>query len=143
MKTRLILLIPLFFAIAFPVNAQDTEQEMTPKKYENVEWYGRALYKIYPMKLDSAYLVLKNHIIPAFRESGMEVDVYSHMTGEYQIELLFPMPDGPAALEWEVAPVYIELIKYINNQEGGSKALPYWGSAIMEAKADVLMKRLW
>ncbi|MFK7846629.1 MAG: hypothetical protein AB8G77_15115 [Rhodothermales bacterium] len=112
------------------------------KKFENAEWYIQTYYKLDLMKADSAALVLKNHLIPATRKAGYEVNVFQLATGGWQFMLQFRV-DGPDALGWEVPQFTVDTMKYLNEQEGGSKALPYWGGAILEYKTEMVMKRTW
>lgn len=34
-------------------------------------------------------------------------------------------------------------MEHLKKQEGGEKALPYWGGSIEEAKSELVMKRTW
>ena len=113
------------------------------KKFEDVEWYSQSLFKFNPTKYDSALIVLKNHLVPAAKEAGLDMQVYSYMTGEWQVKLLFRLDEGPGELEWEVPPKYVDLVNYLNTQEGGNKAFPFWITAVAEAKSDLVMKRIW
>lgn len=72
----------------------------------------------------------------------MEVHVYQYAVCEWQYMLQFKI-DGPSVLEWELSPMNIELMKHLLEQEGGDKALPYWGGSIRDSRSELIMKRIW
>jgi len=129
----------LFVSISYGQEFED----LTPKKFDDVEWYGRSLFKFEMAKYDSVMLVLKNHFLPAFREVGIDVELFTSIGGEWHAELQFQLKGGPADLEWQVQPWFPDFLEILNSQEGGEKALPYWTGALRDSGFQLLMKRTW
>jgi hypothetical protein len=116
---RSIALVLLTSAALAPVGAQEA---IAPKKLENVSWYWMANVKFKPGKLDDGMKIINEHFAPAGNAVGMTgVRMLSHTGGQWDITLLFPMAEGPRALEWAMSP---DDAKWMNELAKREKGMP-------------------
>ena len=134
MKKSIFFFTLLLFATANSYGQES--EEMTAKKYDNVEWYIQSYFKLEPARYDSASLVLKNHLVPATIEAGINVNVFQYPLGEWQYMLQFQV-DGPEVLTWEVSPFTVELMKHLKEQEGGEKSITLLGGINQRSKSRI------
>lgn len=92
----------LLISVAAPLSAQEA---LAAKKHENVSWFQMVNVKFKPGKLDEAVKIINEHFAPAGMAVGMTgVRALYHNGGEWDLTLLFPLAEGPRALEWAVSP---------------------------------------
>ncbi len=98
-------------------------QEMTAKKYDNLQWYVVTLIKFEDGKMEDAKRIIRDHFIPTDEASGnpgpvMALDL---IFSEWDHIVTFAMQDGLQELDWEVGPREIEWMKALNTQAGGEE----------------------
>lgn len=85
-----------------PLGAQETPGA---KKHENSSWFWMENVKFKPGKMEDAMKVISEHFAPAGDAVGMKgVRVLHHLGGQWDLTIVFPMAEGPRALEWAVSP---------------------------------------
>ena len=142
MKTRYFVIG--FLLLAFTSNvkaqAQNSEDAMSPQKYENVTWYSMASFRVDDQKMDSAMTAVEEYFVPALKHSGLDAEAYFHMTGEWSFTIMIEMQDGPSWLEWKIQPTSQELIKYLVGKEGGMEAMAMLQRVTLNSERQVVMK---
>lgn len=94
--------LSLLISIALPLGAQEMA---APKKHENSSWLMMVNVKFKPGKIEDAMKIINERFAPAGMAIGMtDVRVLHHVGGEWDLTLMFPMPEGPRQLEWAVTP---------------------------------------
>jgi hypothetical protein len=122
---RSIALVALTSAAVAPLTAQEA---LAPKKFENVSWYWMANVKFKPGKLDDGLKIINEHFAPAGNAIGMTgVRMLNHTGGQWDITLLFPMAEGPRALEWAMSPDDAKWMTELAKREKGMpNAMALW-----------------
>lgn len=98
-------------------------QEMTAKKYENLQWYVVTLIKFEDGKIDDAKKIIKEHFIPTDQASGQRGPVMGLdlLFSDWDHIVIFPMDEGIQGLDWEVSPREVEWMKAFNAHTGSEE----------------------
>ena len=101
-------------------------QDEAPKaaKYANVKWYEISHVAYHPTKRDDALTILYDHFFPAAQTAGIPIPrVLEYATGgQWDIAVIYPLPDGPGYLEWELSPEGAKWIRALTERLGGPSA---------------------
>jgi hypothetical protein len=112
----------LVFLTATAVAPLAAQEALAPKKHENVNWYWMANVKFKPGKLDDGLKIINERFAPAGSAVGMTgVRMLHHTGGEWDLTLLFPIAEGPRALEWAMSP---DDVKWMNELAKREKGMP-------------------
>lgn len=98
-------------------------QEMTAKKYDNLQWYVVTLVNFEDGKMEDAKKIINEHFTPTDQATGqrgpeMALDL---MFSEWDHIVIFPMEEGIEALEWKTSPREIEWMKAFHERAGGEE----------------------
>lgn len=112
-----------FTALLFCFNLSAQEEEMTPKKYENPQWYVIQYVNFKEGKSSDAKKIIKDHFLEADREAGntgpvMELDL---VFGEWDFVVIWHMEEGVEALNWEISPEGVKWIQAFRKQAGSKE----------------------
>jgi hypothetical protein len=103
--------IPIVLALVLVVSVRTSAQEMpTAQKWTNVEWYMVQNWQFTVAEADGQMTILFDTAMPVLKESFPGMRCFRHITGEWDVTCLFPMPEGPSWLEWEVPPEFVDYI---------------------------------
>jgi hypothetical protein len=92
------------------------------KKFTDVTWYGVLSLNFKVSKFEEGSKIIHEHFAPAGDAAGMEgIRVIQALGGEWDMLILFPLQDGPAALEWEVSPDDEKFWAALAQREGGAE----------------------
>ncbi len=117
MTKRIVLLIlGLLLLTTAPLVGQEEPQ---PSKFSGVDWYSTLYIKLKPDKVGRVQEIVYGHLLPAGQAAGnAKPQVYEFSTGEWNMVIFFPMPDGPSSLAWERAPSDAKFFAALAKQEG-------------------------
>lgn len=109
-------------------NAHAQEGAPEPTRYENVDWHSVTLIKFKPGQQSRATEIIDDHFLPASEKAGTDRPVMIELqAGEWDLMMLWPMKDGPSAMEWEISPDGIKWRTALNEAMGGAeKADELW-----------------
>lgn len=115
---KLSLLFGVLMLLGITAIAQD---DMKPKKYENVDWYQVVLIDFQQGKVGQV-----QGIIEKFKTAGTEAgtpgpELYWMSTGEYDVMAIWKLEDGPADLEWQITPNDIKWWDAFVKQQGSKE----------------------
>ncbi len=138
MKTvKKLLPVIVFFLCINIISAQ----EMTAKKYDNLQWYNVVFVKFENGKLDAAKKIIDEHFKATDTELGyqgpaMELDL---LYSEWDLMVVFPMEEGIEVLEWEISPRDVEWRKAfqtrVGSEEKAKEIQEEFGSYIKDYKS--------
>jgi hypothetical protein len=112
----------LVFLTATAVAPLAAQEAVAPKKHENMNWFWMANVKFKPGKLDDGLKIINERFAPAGNAVGMTgVRMLQHTGVEWDLTLLFPVAEGPRALEWAMSP---EDAKWMNELAKREKGMP-------------------
>ncbi len=103
-------IIPIVLALVLVVSVRTSAQLPTAQKWTDVEWYNVISWQFTVAEADAQMTILFDTAMPVLKESFPGIRCFRHVTGEWDVTCIFPMPEGPAWLEWETPP---ELVDYI------------------------------
>lgn len=105
-------------ALAWTAIHQD---EMQPRKYQDVEWFSMLHVRFHPQHSDDALSMIFDHFAPAGQAAGLNPPyTFEYSTGgEWDITLVFPMENGPSELEWEMSDEDGQWFAKLAEREGG------------------------
>ena len=110
-------IIPIILALVLVVSVRTSAQETpTAQKWTNVEWYEVITW--YFSDTEEALTLWTEHFLPVVLEVMPEVTCLWFMTGEAHITCHFPMPDGPAGMEWREGPYAVQFGAALAAREG-------------------------
>jgi hypothetical protein len=100
------------------------EEKFEPVKKSNVTWHYMLNLEFMPGKYEEAVKLIHEQFIPASVEAGIEPGQYLMCaTGEWDMTLIFPLPHGPAELEWEISPDDARWMNALAARLGGREKL--------------------
>lgn len=101
--------------------AQDSDEALASKKYENPSWSRVTRIAFFPGKEGAAIDLIQNHFRPATKASGgTEPHVFQHATGRWNLTAIWNLPEGTASLDWEVSPETVAWRKALAEQLGSA-----------------------
>ncbi len=104
-------IIPIILALVLVVSVRTSAQELpTAKKWTDVEWYNVISWQFTVAEADAQMTILFDTAMPVFKESFPGIRCFRHVTGEWHVTCISPMPEGPAWLEWETPPEFVDYI---------------------------------
>ncbi len=113
--------IPIVLALVLVVSVRTSAQLPTAQKWTDVEWYNVFSLQFTFADADTAMTILFDTLMPVAREvSGNRC--FRHVTGEWHVTCIGPMPEGPSYLEWEMPPDFADYIARFFEQEGEAAA---------------------
>lgn len=97
------------------------QEELEPERHENVTWYTVEQIDFKPGKREAALEIIRNYYAPAGVESGTPGPVMhlEHMTGEWDLTVIWHMERGPAQMEWKRSPEAVAWQKKFAEMVGG------------------------
>jgi len=109
-------------------DAHAQEEAPVPTRYENVDWHSVVMMDFKPGKRARAMEIIDDHFIPASKTAGTNLPVMVELqAGEWDVMMLWPMKDGPSAMEWEISPDGIKWRTALNEAIGSTeKADELW-----------------
>jgi len=133
------LLIPTFLL---------AQEEQTPKKYENAEWYRIVYYKYHVGKKGEVTKLINEHMRPVGEKLGRSgPTTYEPISGEWDRISIFKLAEGMSGYEWETSPRGIEWNKEFTKQAGGEEKAKeirdQYQSCILEIKVEIVRKEVW
>ena len=98
-------------------------QELTAKKFENLQWYYITFLKFENGKAEDAKKVITEYFKPSDLDTGqqgpvLELDL---LFSEWDLIVVFPMEEGIEALEWEMSPRDVEWMKAFQKRAGSAE----------------------
>ncbi len=90
-------------AVVLPLAAQAQEWPPQPAKFTNVAWYEMWNIDFTGPDAIAAQEALMDVFVPALADSGSQIRVFQHSTGEWDVTMIIPM-ESPGDLEWEMQP---------------------------------------
>lgn len=95
-------------------------QEMTAKKYENPTWVHMVYIKFKPMKKGPAMKVVDEYFAKADQNAGIDPPtVYHFVTGQYDMMVVWEMPEGVETLNYEMTPDDVKWMEEMSKLAGG------------------------
>ena len=95
----------------------------TATKFTDVSWYTITHVAYESGQRDAALAIIREHLGPAAEAAGLEKpQLFEHQTGEWDITLIWSMPEGPAGMEWEINPWQESWWASFAEREGGMQA---------------------
>ncbi len=142
MRVTAIVLAVILFLPAL-LNAQELPKAT---KFTDVSWYTIRHVAFEPGQRQAALRLIREHLAPAADAAGLEKpQLFEHQTGEWDITLVWSMPEGPAGMEWEVNPWQESWWASFAEREGGMQAgMAIWQdyfSKISHASSTVVIDR--
>lgn len=113
------------------------QEEISEKKYENVDWYQVVLIDFQQGKVGAAQA-----IIDKFEAAGAEAgtpgpELYWFSTGEYDAMAIWKLEDGPGDLEWQITPDDVKwwdaFVKQQGSAEEAQKLQQEFGSLVVKS----------
>ncbi len=115
--------IRIVLTLVFVVSVRTSAQELpTAKKWTDVEWYNVVSWQFTVAEADAQMTILFDTAMPVLKEAFPGMRCFRHVTGEWHVTCLTPMPEGPAWLEWETPPEFADYIARFFEQEGEAAA---------------------
>ncbi len=119
------------------------EEEMTPKKYENPEYYFITFIKFETGKVMPAKKIIQDYFVP----SGVKANVpgpammLDLVTGEWDMMVSWKLKDGLEAINWEMSPDDVKWGKAFQemagNREKAEEINAEWQSYIKASKTQL------
>jgi hypothetical protein len=112
----------LAIALLLPtlLNAQELPKAT---KFTDVSWHTITHVVYESGQRNAALKIIREHFVPAADAAGLErPQLFEHQTGEWDITLIWSMPEGPAGMEWEVNPWQESWWASFAEREGGMEA---------------------
>lgn len=103
-----------------PARAQDADVPAAVRREGTYAFLYHVTFR--PGKSDDGIQVLRDDLIPAWRDAGVEVTLYESLVGTRDVYLVLPLRDGPATLGWEVSPQDAETWTALVRRAGGGEA---------------------
>jgi len=133
------LLIPTFLL---------AQEEPTPKKYDNPEWYRIVHTKFKTGKRGEYLKLVEDHFRPVAEKLGRSgPTTYIPISGEWDLIQIFKLPEGMSGYEWETSPRGIEWNKELIKQSGGKEKADeiraQIQNCILENKVEIIRKKVW
>ncbi len=111
-------IIPIVIALVLVVSVRTSAQLPTAKKWTDVEWYNVVSWQFTAAGVDTAMTLFFDTGVPLLKESMPGIRCFRHVTGEWHVTCIVPMPEGPAYLEWEMPPDFADYIARFFEQQG-------------------------
>jgi hypothetical protein len=135
--------IPIVLALVLVASVHSSAQELpTAQKWTDVEWFQVSHWKFTEAGVDTAMTLLFDHIIPAAREAWPGFRCLRHITGEWHFTSIVPVPEGPAAMEWEMTPAYANFLALLMDRLGEQSAAVFdeWDNAVARTTTIVALE---
>lgn len=117
------------------------QNDQTPTKHENVEWFWVIQVKFKIDKRAEAYEIIKNYWSPINSSIGTEQYGFQFETGEWDLIRVVKMPEGIATLEWELSPWNIqfnqEFLKLTGSEEAMLDVRKKWQECLQETRTEI------
>ncbi len=114
-------IIPIILALVLVVSVRTSAQELpTAQKWTDVEWYSVTTF--YFSDPEEGMNLWVEHFLPLFKEVFPEVTCLWFSTGEVKMTCYGPEPEGPATLEWRMAPQMADFVARIFEHHGEAAA---------------------
>jgi hypothetical protein len=95
----------------------------TATKFTDVSWYMISHVAYEPGQRQAALAIIREHLAPAADAAGLEKpQLFEHQTGEWDVTLIWSMPEGAAGMEWEINPWQESWWASFAEREGGMEA---------------------
>ena len=134
----------LFIAIILSPFFLFAQNDQTPRKYENAEWYWVIYLKFEVGKTAEAYDIIKKYWRPIESNIGTEQNVYEFETGEWDLIRMVKMPDGISSMEWELSPMGVkynnEFLKIAGSEEKVTEVREHWSECLEEFRVEIARK---
>ncbi len=115
-------IIPIVLALVLVVSVRTSAQLPTAKKWTDVEWYQVINWQFTVAEADAQMTILFDTAMPVLKESFPGIRCFRHVTGEWDVTCIFPMPEGPSYLEWELPPDFADYIAGLFERAGEEAA---------------------
>ena len=111
----------LIGVLALGVTAQQQSQQWKAVKLQNASWCEIRTIDFKPGQRDAALKIITEHFDPARESAGLpQITRYEYATGAgWDIVTVFPMPGGPAEMEWDIDPEMEKWMAALAQQVGG------------------------
>lgn len=129
-----------FVAVANPQQGKPAKpapsQEIKAKKLANVTWCEIRQVDFKPGQRDAALKIIREQFMPAADSAGLPAaQIFEYATGgRWDIQFVFPMTEGPAALNWEISPEDEKWMESLANHCGGMDK----AQALLDAYRDLI-----
>lgn len=125
-KLAVLIILALGFQFAM------AQEEMEPQKWENTTWQIIEVIKFKSGHMDEAKEVIEKY--KAAGEPGQMPEMYWFVFGEWDLMLMWEVPDGPSYLEWKRSPRGIKWYKKFLEQQGSKEE----AEKVMEAYSETV-----
>lgn len=122
-----------------PVVAQETE--MTPKKFDDPQYYMVTYLKFHSGKSGQAKNIIDQYFVPTSIKAGVSGPAMhlNMITGEWDIMVIWHLKEGLESLNWEMSPEDIlwekAFIEITGGKEKGIEVSKQWESYIQTSKS--------
>ena len=133
--------VPVALALTLAFSATAAAQEMpTAEKWTNVEWYSVTTW--YLSNPDEALTLWTEHFLPVAMDVMPGTTCLWFITGEPHLTCSFPMPDGPAAMEWRLDQTGVEFMAELAAREGEAmmELFDSWENAVSRSTSHIALK---
>ena len=134
-------LVPVALALTLAFSATVAAQEMpAAEKWTNVEWYSVTTF--YFSDEEEGLTLWTEHFLPVAMEVFPETNCLWFITGETHLTCYFPMPDGPADMEWRMDPDGVEFMAALAAREGEAtmELFDSWANAVSRMTNHIALK---
>ena len=132
--------IPIVLALVLIVSIRTSAQDLpTAQKWENVEWFNVISWQFTNTEVDTAMTILFDIYMPVLRETMPGSKCLRFVTGEWHVTCMAPLPEGPASLEWQIAPAFADFLAGVaeNQGEAAMGIFEMWNAAIARESSDI------
>ncbi|MEO0499773.1 MAG: hypothetical protein AAF205_04345 [Pseudomonadota bacterium] len=97
-------------------------QDMQPEK-RNADYYQIVMVDFQAGKADEAMKIVEDVFMPAADASGTpKPQMIRLMTGEHDLALIWPVAEGPSAMEWSRSPEDVKWMQAMIDATGSQEA---------------------
>ena len=134
-------IIPIVLALVLVVSAR-TSAQVTAQRWENVEWSTIMNWQFVGGQVDTAMTIWFDVFMPTVRVAFPGARCFRHITGETGVTCIFPMPEGPTALEWQTPPAFVDFFAGVFQEEGEAAAglFETFGNAIERITLHIVLE---
>jgi hypothetical protein len=134
--------IPIVLALVLMASVRTSAQVPTAQKWENVEWSTIMNWQFVGPQVDTALTIWFDVFMPAVRVGFPGARCFRHITGEAGVTCIFPMPEGPAGLEWETPQAFVDFFSTLAQREGEAVAGVFetFGNAIESYTSQIVLE---
>jgi hypothetical protein len=121
MKSLAVCFALLLLLLPLGTDAALAQNELQPRRLENVAWTGVTLVKFNAGSEGRAMEIIRQYFEPAAQKAGIQAPQIIEMrTGEWNLVLLWPMAEGVEGLTWEVHPDNAKWMQALGEVAGGA-----------------------